>query len=149
MNLTISRKVDAPPDRVFKLVSNIPEMSKAFPDKEVKIEVLTENVTGLGARFREFRRLGKKEDVIELEITEYVPSEHVVSETLAGGSIWQTGFAVVPEGEGTLLTLTMAARPQTIFARIMNLLIKSSLKKGAAEEIDSLKTFCERAEFAG
>ena len=147
MKVATTTKIDAPIDRVFNFVSNVHEMAKAFPDSVIKLETLTENDAGVGARFRETRLLGKKEDVIELETIEYVVNERVKSETLTAGSLWQTGFAVEPEGSGTLLTMTMEAQPQNLFARITNVFLKRSLNKGAAEEIDKVKAHCESAEF--
>lgn len=147
MKVEAARKIDAPIDRVFNFVSNVHEMAKAFPDSVIKIETLSEHDTGQGARFREHRLLGKKEDVIEIETIEFVQNEHVKSVTLTAGSLWYTGFAVEPEGSGTLLTMTMEAQPQNLFARIMNIFLKLGMKKGAAEEIDKLKAHCERPEF--
>lgn len=147
MKVEATRKIDAPLDRVFNFVSSVHAMAKAFPDSVIKIETLTEHDRGLGARFRETRLLGKKEDVIVLETIEYIQNERVKSETLTAGSIWHTGFAVKPEGSGTLLTMTMEAEPQNFFARITNLFLGLGAKKGAAEEIDKLKAHCERPEF--
>ena len=146
MKVEETRKVDAPIEKVFGFVSNVHEMAKAFPDSVIKIEVLSENDTGLGARFREHRLLGKKKDVIELETVEYVLNEKVASETVTAGSLWRTGFAVEPEGSGTLLTISMEAEPQNLFGRILLLLMKSKLKKGGAEEIEKVKAHLERGE---
>ena len=94
----------------------------------------------------ETRLLGKKkkEGVIVLETIEFVENRQSVSETLAAGSFWRTGFQTEPNGSGTL---TMEAVPQNFFARIMNLVIGLGMNKGMAEEIDKVKAHCERAEF--
>ena len=146
MEVTKSCTIDAPVDRVFKLVSDVTAMSKAFPESVLKIEELTENGPELGARYREHRMLGKKEDVIELETTAYVENEYVAMETLAGGSIWRTGWTLAPHGQNTHLSLTMQAEPQAFYARIMNFFMKSALDKGAQEELVKIARGMKRAD---
>ena len=144
MKVTVTRSIAAPVEQVFGMVSSVHEMAKLFPDRVLKIETLSENETGVGARHRELRLLGKREDVVEIETTEYVPNERVVSVADKAGSLWYTGFDLAPEGAGTLVTLTMEAQPKHVFARIMNAFMKSALRKGAATEVDEIKAHLER-----
>ena len=65
----VTRTVQAPADRVFRTVSDIREFARAVPDV-LGVEFLSEARTGVGTRFRETRRFGKREAATELEVTE-------------------------------------------------------------------------------
>ena len=73
---TIQRTIDAPVERVFEVISDISNFSKAVP-AIVRAEILSEVKSGKGTRFREFRRMGGKEVSAELEVTEFVANDRV------------------------------------------------------------------------
>ena len=62
----VSRLVDAPLERVFEVVSDIRNFSKAVPHI-IDVQFLTEQTEGVGTRFRETRLLKGKEASTELE----------------------------------------------------------------------------------
>ncbi|MBT8484413.1 MAG: SRPBCC family protein, partial [Phycisphaerae bacterium] len=122
--------------------SDIPNLPETMPDV-VKIEFLTDQRVGLGTKFRETRRMGKREMVTELDVTEFVENDHVRMVADSHGTIWDTLFEVTPTGGGTELTLTMDARAHKLLPRIMNPIMKGFFKKGIEKHLDSLKTHCE------
>ncbi|MGK7312992.1 MAG: SRPBCC family protein [Candidatus Longimicrobiales bacterium M2_2A_002] len=65
----VKRTIDAPADRVFRVIADIREYSQAQPDI-VGVEFLSDRQYGVGTRFREIRRMGKREATTELEVTE-------------------------------------------------------------------------------
>lgn len=142
----MSRTIDAPVDAVFETVSDISNYTKAVPEI-VRVEFVTEQKTGVGTRFRETRRMGKREATTELEVTEYVRNERVRMVSDAGGTIWDTVFTVMPEedGPGTRLDLVMEARPYRLMSRLLVPLMKGAVAKAVAGDMDAIKAWLEGA----
>lgn len=140
--VTVSRTINASPDVVFQVVSDIPNLPETNPDI-VSIEFFTESQTGLGTRFRETRRMGKKQMDTDLEITKYVENDHVRMVTDSHGTVWDTLFTVRPNGDQTDLTLVMDARPHKMLPRILNPLMKGMFRKGIEKHLDVVKAYCE------
>lgn len=142
----LSRTINAPADAVFETVSDISNYTKAVPDI-VRVEFLTEQKTGVGARFRETRRMGKREATTELEVTEFVRNERVRMVSDAGGTIWDTVFTVAQEqgGPGTRLDVVMEAKPYRLMSRLFVPLMKGAVAKAVAGDIDAVKAWLEGA----
>jgi len=61
------------------------------------------------------------------------------------GTVWDTTFAVSAAGPSTTeLTMTMEARPHTLKARLMNVLLVPLVRRAVAEDMDRVKVYCER-----
>ena len=142
----MSRTIDAPVDAVFETVSDISNYTKAVPEI-VRVEFVTEQKTGVGTRFRETRRMGKREATTELEVTEYVRNERVRMVSDAGGTVWDSVFTVTPDedGLGTRLDLVMEARPYRLMSRLFVPLMKGAVAKAVAGDMDALKAWLEGA----
>ena len=142
--VTVSRRIDAPVDVVFRTVAHVERFSQAVPGI-LRVEFLSEVTSGVGARFRETRTMMGREASTELEVTEYVENERVRIVSEAGGALWDTVFTVGPDGEGTELKMVMDARPQTLSARMTVPLIIGTVQKAVEQDMDSVKSFCEHA----
>jgi len=137
-----SRRINAPAAVVFDAVTNI----EKFPEKSadiVSVEILTEQKTGVGTRFRETRRMGKREGTTELECTEYVENERVRFVTDQGGVIWDSVYTVAEDNDGTKLTLEMDARPYKVMPRIVLPFIIGMISKAVEKDMDAVKDYCE------
>jgi carbon monoxide dehydrogenase subunit G len=140
---TVSRTIRAPVARVFDTISDIGNFSKAVPDI-VKVEFLTEQRSGPGTRFRETRRMGKREVSSELEVKDLVTNERVRMVSDQGGTVWDSVFKVTPAGDGaTELTLVMDANAYKLAAKIFNPLIKGMIRKAIEKDLDAVKAYCE------
>jgi hypothetical protein len=139
----VTRTIHAPVSRVFTTVAHIEEFSKAIPHI-VKFEYLSESKSGAGTRFRETRLMNGKEMLTELEVKEYVENERVRMVADSHGTVWDSLLTVRPEGENTLLTVTMDAITSRMFNRIMNVLIKGMVRKGMERDFNAVKTYCEK-----
>ena len=142
----LSRTIDAPIGVVFTTIADISNFSKAVPHIE-HVEFLSEVKTGVGARFRETRLMGKRKASTVLEVTEYVPDERVRFVSDQGGTIWDTTFTVQPgaDGRGTRLDMVMEARPYKLIARLVTPLMKGVVAKAIAEDLDATKAYAEAA----
>ncbi len=137
-----SRLIKAPVSVVFDAVTDV----KKFPEKSediVSAELLTEQEKGVGTRFRETRRMGKREGTTELECTEFVENERVRFVTDQGGTVWDSIYTTKADGEGTVLTLEMDARPHKFMARIVLPMIMGVLAKAVDKDMDAVKAYCE------
>ncbi|MEX1364978.1 MAG: SRPBCC family protein [Nannocystaceae bacterium] len=140
---TISRTIDAPVALVFRTVADIANFARAVPHI-TKVELLSEQQVGQGTRFRETRVMKGREASTELEVTEYVEDEHVRLVSDAGGTRWDTVFTVEPKGDLTKLTMVMDAKAHRLLARLINPLIKGMVARAIEQDMDAIKTYCER-----
>ena len=142
-NVAVTRSIDAPVDVVFRTIAHVEQFSQAVPGI-LRVEFLSEVKSGVGARFRETRVMMGREASTELEITEYVENDRVRIVSEAGGALWDTVFTVARDGEGTELKMVMEARPQTLSARMTVPLIIGTVRKAVEEDMDAIKSYCER-----
>lgn len=140
---TINRKINAPPERVFKAVSDINQFSKAIPHI-IKIEFLSEIKSGLGTKFRETRLMRGKESTTILEVTEYIENDRIRLVADSHGTIWDTLFTVKSEADHTELIMTMEARTNKLVPKVLNWLMKGMIAKMMAKDLDFVKDFCEK-----
>ena len=142
--MTVSRRIAAPMDVVFRTVADINRFSQVVP-QIVRIEFLSDVRSGIGTRFRETRLMNGQEMSTELAVTEYVENNRVRIVSDAGGTVWDTVFMVLPAGSSTELTLVMEARPYKLRARITTPLIAGAVRKAIEQDMDAVQAFCERA----
>jgi len=138
----VTRSIKAPINLVFKTVSEIENFSKAIPHI-MRVEFLSENKSGIGARFRETRLMRGKEVSTELEVTEFVQDSHVRLVADSHGTVWDTLFEVSPNNGGTELTMTMDARAYRLLPKILNPLMKGMVRRAIEQDMDMIKSFCE------
>jgi len=139
-----TRTTTAPIDFVFATISNPQSFSKVSEDV-VRIEMLSDTTSGVGTRFRETRKMGKREATTDLEITECVENEHVRFVSDAGGAIWDTIYTVSTVDDQTRMEVVMDARPYKLMARIMIPFIKGMVGKFMAKDMDAVTAYCDRA----
>ena len=141
-NVTVTRRIDAPVNVVFRTVAHVEQFSQAVPGI-LRVEFVSEVKSGAGARFRETRMMMGREASTELEVTEHVENERVRIVSEAGGALWDTVFTTVPDGEGTALKMVMDAQPRSASAKMTLPLIIGAVRKAVEEDMDAVKAFCE------
>ena len=143
--VSVSREIAAPVEKVFTTVASISEFQKAIPHI-ISVEILSDVKEGVGTKFKETREMRGKEASTVLEVTEHVPNEHVRIVSDAGGSIWDTVFTTKSQGDGTLLTMVMEARPHKLLAKIFTPLVMKTISGAVARDMDAVKAYCEGGE---
>ena len=138
----VTRRIEAPVDRVFETVSDIGNFSKAISGI-VNVEFMSEQRLGVGTRFKETRLMNGREAMVELEVTEFARNDHVRLVSDTHGTVWDTVFRVSDVGGATELVMTMDANAYKLLPKLMNPLIKGMIKKAVEKDMDSVKTFCE------
>ena len=139
---TITRTIQAPVEMVFDTIAHIQNFRKAVPHI-TNVEILSDVESGVGTRFRETRKMGKREATAEMEVTEYVKDERVRIVSDTHGTVWDSLFTLTPEGEGTRLQFVMEARPYRFFQKMMVPLMKGFVAKAVGTDLDAVKAFCE------
>ncbi len=141
--VVVTRTINAPIDLVFKTVADINLFSQAVP-RIMKVEFLSDVKSGVGTRFRETRVMKGQEATTELEVTEYIPNDHVRIVADSHGTVWDTVFTVKSEKAQTELTVAMDAKPYKLAPKIINPLLSGMVKRAIEQDMDAVKTFCEK-----
>jgi len=143
MTRIVAKKlISASRDVVFDSVSNFAEMPNTIPDI-VGVEFLTKQHSGVGTRFRETRRMGKREMVTELEVTEMEAPERIRIVTDSHGTVWDTVFSLEERGADCELCIDMDARPHALLQRFLTPLMKPLFRRGIKKHLSFLKRHCE------
>lgn len=139
---TVSRQIQAPIAKVFETVAHIENFQKVIPDI-TNVEFLSEEKTGVGARFIETRNMNGKSASVELEVKEYVPNDMIRIVSDVHGTVWDTSFTVKNQGDKTELTMVMDANAYKLLPKLMNPLIKGMIRKAIEKDMDEVKRYCE------
>lgn len=143
-----SRRIDAPVDQVFRAVAHAEDFQQVV-DEILRIELLSEQRTGVGTRFAETREVNGREATVELEVREYEPGERVRIISDEGGTVWDTTFRVSRREDRTELEMRMEARPHKLWARLLNPFIAGMVRRAVARDMDAVKAHCEREAVGG
>lgn len=145
-NLTVSTHVAAPLQETFDVFTELEHAAERIP-AITKLELLSEGPFGEGTRWRETRVLMKKESTEEMWVTGFEPPHRYTVEANSCGSLYQTLFSFKPDGQGTTVSWSFEATPQTLAAKIMSpvfgLLFKGMMKKCMLEDLEALREVAE------
>ncbi len=134
--------IDASLERVFSAIAEIKNLPEAHPDV-IHIEFLSEQKSGLGTRFCETRKMGKKEMKTELEVTEFKANQQLRMVTDSNGTVWDSLFTVRAQTKGVELSIVMDARAHQLLPRLLNPLMMGIYRKGLVRHLEALKNYCE------
>ena len=140
--VSVSKTIAAPVPVVFRAISDVENLPATNPDI-VGVEFLSAQRAGVGTRFRETRAMGSKQNVTELEITEYVENERVRMVADSHGTVWDTVFTVTPDSAAARLEIVMDARAHKLLPKLLNPIFKGLFRKGLAKHIDAVGAWCE------
>lgn len=141
--VAVRSRIGAPPDAVFRVISDVERLAKTSPDV-LDITFLTEQRRGLGTRFRETRRMRGREMVFEFEIAEFRENERSRMVTEVHGTVWDSLYTVREEAGGTELGICMEARPTSLPQRLMIPLMKGFFRRGMTTHLEQVRSCCER-----
>lgn len=141
-NIEASRTILAPREAVFEVTAHIENYAEVIPNI-TGVEYLSDQKTGVGARFKETRQMGKRSGTTELEVTEYDPPERVRLVSDQGGTIWDTVYTYEPTEAGTKLTMVMDIRPYKLAARLVTPFVYKVVSKAVESDMDAVKQHCE------
>jgi carbon monoxide dehydrogenase subunit G len=139
--MTVSRHVDAPPERVWAVLTDLehaPDVIRAID----AVEVHTGPGFGVGTRWTETRTMMGRTASETMEVTAVDPGRSYVVEAASGGTRYRSEFDVVPDGGGTQLTMTFAGQPSGLGTRLMaatiGRLFATATRRALAADLDDV-----------
>lgn len=147
MKIALQRQISASVETVFDTVAHIDNYMQAVPEI-VGVEHLGDTRRGVGARFRETRRMRGREASSVLEVTEYVLNERIRIVSEAGGTLWDTIFTLRPAHNGSVIAMEMTATPKSFLARLLLPVIRRPVAAAIEGDLRAVKAWCE-AKSAG
>jgi hypothetical protein len=145
MQVTMSTRVNAPPDRTFAVFSDL----RGAPGRVSgikKIEVITEGPVGKGTKFRETRIMMGREATENMEVSEFEPGRSYAIACESCGVRWNCRFAFAADDGGTRVDVEMASKPVSLMGRLMSplgALMAGTMKKCLNTDMDELRKAAE------
>jgi carbon monoxide dehydrogenase subunit G len=142
---TMTRHVSAPQAMVFEYVTDLrraPERISGI----TRMEVLTEGPIRAGTRFKETRMMFKRECTEEMEVTAFDPPRRYALGCDSCGCRYHSEFLITPNGNGTDVKMSFDAKPLSLFAKIMSVVMRPMMKsceRAIAQDLDDLKAAIE------
>lgn len=142
MEFQVTETLPAPPERVFQALTDLDGAARWMPGL-VGIERVGEVRQGMGARWRETRKVFGKEATEELEVTHYnAPSHFAVridgSKGTSGRGIYDFDYRLAQRVGGTQVRVTGKLDGLSPMMRLLAPLIKHSFKTLCAKDLRAL-----------
>lgn len=148
MNVEVDVSINAPRDRVWKIISDIEKSVDVISSIE-KIEVMENPDSGLvGFKWRETRTMFGKEATEVMWITDAEENASYQTRAESHGSIYVTKLQITDEGEGCVLAMSFEGTPQTFGAKLMwaltGFMARGSMRKALDKDLADIKTTAEQ-----
>ncbi len=144
----VEARIAAPVERVFAISSDVAGYADNMSGID-GVEILTDGDVGPGTRWRETRTLYGRSATEEMWISGFEPPHSFTVEADSHGARYVSTFRFLPDGDGTRVTLEFTARPTTLAARVMSLLLGrvmvSGVRKALEADLADLKRVAEAA----
>lgn len=151
MTITVSEKINAPRQRVWDLITD----SDVWVDtiSGIKsVEVLHKPGSGIvGLKWREKREFFGKEATETMWITAAEPGHWYETNALNHGMFYTTRLSVAELDGSTTLTMTFAATPTTLLARLMmpfSMMFNGVVRKALQQDLSDIRQAAERSRIA-
>lgn len=146
MKISLTTKVNAPPEAVFAIMADIPCWHQVLQKIE-SVEMLTPGPVAAGTRFRETRTMFGKSATEEMTVAEIEPPHRLVLTAFSHGTAYRAEHIVEPSPSGCTVTLEFEGRPMSFVARLMapvGWLFLGLVKKQIAGDLQDLKRAAEQ-----
>ncbi|MFA9429207.1 SRPBCC family protein [Egicoccus sp. AB-alg2] len=139
--MTVSRHVDAPPERVWAVLTDL-ERSPEVIGAIQSVEVHTGPGFEVGTRWTETRTMMGRTASETMEVTAVDPGRSYVVEADSGGTHYRSEFRLAPDGDGTALTMTFDGQPSGLGGRVaaatLGRLLARPTRKALAADLDDI-----------
>ena len=132
--------LNRPVEQVFAFLMDTGKLS-TWQSSLIKTEQITEGPLRAGSRFREVRRLGRRESEIQGEITVFEPNKRFETKTLTKPQV-TVSYSFEAEDGGTRLKHKFVMLTSGLM-RLLEPLIAGSIKKESASDFETLKRMLE------
>ncbi len=137
----VSIHLNLPVEQVFAFLADTSKLS-SWQSNLIKNELTTQGPLRVGARFREVRRLGRRESEIQGEITAFEPNKRLETKTTTKPQA-SVSYLLNPEQGGTRLKYKFALETSGLM-RLLEPLISGSIRKEQESDFVKLKGILER-----
>lgn len=141
MGITIEKVIRAPRERVFAAAADFANAAGTIR-AITRVEMLSQGPVGVGTTFRETRKVFGREATEEMTVVEFVPPERYVLGAESHGCRYRSALAFASVAGGTRVTMTFAAEPLTLVAKVLSFLMRpmfKSMTKECAKDLDDLE----------
>jgi len=132
--------LNRPVEQVFAFLADTGKVS-TWQSNLIKMEQLTEGPLRAGSRFREVRRLGRRESEMQAEITAFEPNKRLETKTLSKPQV-MVSYSFEAENGGTRLKQKFVMLTSGLM-RFLEPLIAGSIKKESESDFETLKHLLE------
>jgi uncharacterized protein YndB with AHSA1/START domain len=132
--------LNRPVEQVFAFLIDTGKLS-TWQSNLIKMEQLTAGPLRAGSRFREVRRLGRRESEIQGEITAFEPNRRFETKTITKPQV-MVSYSFEAENGGTRLKHKFVMLTSGLM-RLLEPLIAGSIKKESESDFETLKRILE------
>jgi len=134
-------RIDRPPDEVWRHLLDPGRIATWMPDV-IRLEKVTEGALGVGARYRETRRIGRQEHTQTLEVTAYEEGRRYAVTAEARGLRGTYTYALAPEDGGTRVDLAATLSGRGLM-RLLAPFVARLMRRQVRDRLDRLKRAVE------
>lgn len=146
--MTVSRHVDAAPDRVWAVLTDLeraPEVIRAIES----VELHTPTGFRVGTRWTETRTMMGRTATETMEVTAVDPGKSYVVEAKSGGAHYRSEFRIAPDDGGTAMTMTFTTQPSGLGGRVLaatlGRLLAGPTRKALVADLDDIARASEHS----
>jgi uncharacterized protein YndB with AHSA1/START domain len=132
--------LNRPVEQVFAFLADTGKVS-TWQSNLIELEPLTEGPLRLGSRFREIRRLGRRDSEIQGQVTAFEPNKRLETKTTTKPEV-TVSYSFEPENGGTRLRYRFILL-STGMMRLLEPLVARSIKKESESDFETLKRILE------
>ncbi|MFB5661125.1 SRPBCC family protein [Alteribacillus sp. HJP-4] len=136
--------INETPEEVFSFISD-PTNAPDYIKDIVKIEILTSNDISTGTRYRETRKIGKRQASAVIEVSHYKPPREVAFTSKLTGMKITYYYHTEAHEEGSELTLTCSIESRGVM-RLFNGIMKKMLLRQDGDHLNEVKKVIEAKE---
>jgi uncharacterized protein YndB with AHSA1/START domain len=132
--------LNRPVEQVFAFLMDTSKLS-TWQSNLIKTEQITAGPWRAGSRFREVRRIGRRESEIQGEITVFEPNRRFETKTITKPQV-MVSYSLEAENGGTRLKHKFVMLTSGLM-RLLEPMIASSIKKDSESDFETLKRILE------
>lgn len=134
--LVVTRRTSAGTDRLWAVATDLARADQTM-SAILAVDVLTPPPFGVGTRWRETRRMMKREATEEMWVTDVEPGRSYTAEAESGGAHYVMRFACTPSPTGgSDVTMTFVARPTGRLGRVLSAVMAPLSRRQLREQLE-------------
>ena len=142
MEFTVSELIAAAPDEVYRVLIDVERSAEVLPGVS-RVEVLSEERSGAGLKWRESRRMMGRDASIELEIVEATRPHRLKIESRVMNTSYESTFTITAASGGTHLAHDFKSVGGGFLAGIIEKMTAGTMKSSMQADLAAIKSYCE------